>query len=157
MTLISKYEDVIKSAKEKGSIKLISNVKGNKRYKIKIKTEQQYKDKADVIILCIRTPDFLSASSIIKKASQNLKYGGYFYMVHRTERLAEAITLLKKYNLQPKKIRFIIPKEDCESNLFLIQSKKGGKEGIKVLYPLIVHNNNGKYTNEVQTIINGVI
>lgn len=71
VTLVSKYEDVIKNAKKKGGIRLISNVKGDKRYKIKIVTEQQYKDKADVIILCIRMPDILSASSLIEKAKKD--------------------------------------------------------------------------------------
>lgn len=70
ITLISKYEDVIKNAKEKGGIKLISNVKGEKRYKLNIKTEKQYKDKADVIILCIRTPDILSSIPLIEKAAK---------------------------------------------------------------------------------------
>ena len=69
VTLISKYEDVIKNAKEKGGIKLISHVKGEKRYNIKIKTDKTYKEKADVIILCIRTPDIQSALPFIKRIS----------------------------------------------------------------------------------------
>ncbi len=70
VTLISKYESIIKTAKEKGGIRLISNVKGDKRYKVKIKTEQIYNEKADVIILCIRTPDILSAMPLIEKAAK---------------------------------------------------------------------------------------
>lgn len=70
VTLISKYESVIKTAKDKGGIRLISNVKGDKRYKINIKTEQEYKSKADVIILCIRTPDIHSAIPLIEKAAK---------------------------------------------------------------------------------------
>ena len=69
ITLISKYESVIKNAKEKNGIRLISTVKGDKRYKINIKTESQYKDKADLIILCIRTPDILSTIPFIKRIS----------------------------------------------------------------------------------------
>lgn len=69
VTLISKYEEVIKVAKAKGGIKLISNVKGEHRYDVNIQTEKTYRGKADVIILCIRTPDVDSASALIKKAS----------------------------------------------------------------------------------------
>ena len=69
VTLISKYESVIKNAKEKGGIRLISNIKGDKRYKVKIKTHNQFKEKADVIILCIRTPDILSAVPFIERIS----------------------------------------------------------------------------------------
>lgn len=69
VTLISKYEDIVKNAKNRNGIKLISSVKGEKIYNVKIKTEKEYKEKADVIILCIRTPDILSAIPLIKKAS----------------------------------------------------------------------------------------
>lgn len=99
----------------------------------------------------------IDLETIIKIASQNVRYGGYFYMVHRTERLAEVISLMKTYGLEPKKIQFIIPKVNKESNLFLVEAKKGGKAGIKVLYPLIVHDKDGNYTSEIQNIINGVI
>ena len=74
VTLISKYESIIKTAEEKGGIRLISNVKGDKRYKIKIKTEQSYNEKADVIILCVRTPDIPSTVQLIKKASKKTLY-----------------------------------------------------------------------------------
>lgn len=69
VTLISKYESVIKTAKEKKGIKLISAVKGEKRYNVKIKTEKTYTNKADVIILCLRTPDIISAIPLILKSS----------------------------------------------------------------------------------------
>lgn len=69
VTLISKYENIIQTAKKNKGIKLISKVKGEKIYNIKIKTEKNYNEKADVIILCLRTPDILSAIPLIKKSS----------------------------------------------------------------------------------------
>ncbi|MBQ4123924.1 NAD(P)-binding domain-containing protein [bacterium] len=69
VTLISKYESVISIARKNGGIKLKSNVKGDKTYRVNIKKENQYKDKADVIILCIRTPDMLSTIPFIEKVS----------------------------------------------------------------------------------------
>ena len=66
VTLISKYESIIKTAKEKGGIRLISKVKGDN-----IKTESEYHSKADIIILCIRTPDILSAIPFIEKVSHS--------------------------------------------------------------------------------------
>ena len=70
-------------------------------------------------------------------------------MVHRTERLAEIIEVLKKYRLEPKRIRFVHPKKNSESNLVLIESVKNSNIGVKVLSPLIVHDENSNYTKEV--------
>ncbi len=69
VTLISKYDNIVQNAKQKKGIKLISAVKGEQIYNIKIKTEKEYNKKADVIILCVRTPDILSTQTIINKAS----------------------------------------------------------------------------------------
>ena len=94
----------------------------------------------------------LKLEELIEISSKYLKNNGKFAMVHRTDRLIEIITLLKKYILEPKKIRFIYPKEDRESNLVLIEAVKGGKMGLKVLNPLIVHNEDGNYSKEILDI-----
>lgn len=69
VVLISKYQSVIDIAKKNSGIKLKSNVKGEKKYNIKIKTEESFRAKADVIILCIRTPDISSALNLIERVS----------------------------------------------------------------------------------------
>ena len=69
VVLISKYQSVIDIAKKNSGIKLKSNVKGDKKYNIKIKTIESFRGKADVIILCIRTPDISSSLNLIEKAA----------------------------------------------------------------------------------------
>ena len=91
----------------------------------------------------------INLEEIILIASKLLKNKGSFALVHRTERLSEIIELLKKYRLEPKTIRFIHPKKDSNSNLVLIEAKKNSNIGVKVLKPLIVHDENLDYTKEV--------
>lgn len=69
VTLISKYQSVIDIAKKNNGINLSSKVKGDKKYKINIKKESDYKSKADIIILCVRTPDISSAIPLIERIS----------------------------------------------------------------------------------------
>ena len=84
-----------------------------------------------------------------------LKNNGVLSMVHRTDRLIEIIKTFNKYNLEVKKIRFIYPKEGSESNMILIEWKKNGNTGIKVLPPLYVHNEDGSYRDEVLEMFEG--
>lgn len=91
----------------------------------------------------------INLEEIIKNAKKMLKTSGLFALIHRTDRLIEIINLLKKYNLEPKKIQFIFPKRNSDSNMVLIESVNDGNPGIKILKPLIIHNNKGKYTKEV--------
>ena len=71
-------------------------------------------------------------------------------MVHRTDRLIEIIEEFKKNNIEPKRIRLIYPKKGEESNMFLIEGRKNGKTGLKILPPLIAHKENGEYSDEVK-------
>ena len=87
---------------------------------------------------------------VLKVVNKLLKNGKRFAMVHRPDRLIEIISLMKKYNIEPKKIRFCYPKSGENANILLIEGVKNGKNGLKILAPLIVHNNDGSYTDEVK-------
>ena len=91
----------------------------------------------------------LDLEDIIKISSLYLKNGGILAIVHRSERLIELITLFKKYKIEPKKIQLIYPKIGEESNIVLIEGRKGGNKGLKILPSIIAHNNDGTYSNEV--------
>lgn len=96
---------------------------------------------------------FLNLDIVLKQAFYLLKTGGNFAMIHRTERLGEIIDKMKKYHLEPKKIQFIYPKKGKNSDLFLIEGVKNGKSGLKMLFPLVIHSENGHYTDEVLKIL----
>ncbi len=91
----------------------------------------------------------ISLDDICNMAKKLLKNNCSLVLVHRTERLAEIILTLKKYNLEPKRMRMIYPKIGENSNLVLIDAVKNGKVGLKVLPPLICHNADGSYTKEI--------
>ena len=88
-------------------------------------------------------------------ASRLLRFGGRFYMVHRPSRLADAITSLRKFGLEPKTMRFVQPKAGSEPNTLLIMATKGGKVQLNVAPPLIIYDDDGKYTEEVFKIYYG--
>ena len=54
----------------------------------------------------------------------------------------------------PKRVRFIYPKENVESNLFMLEAVKNGKVGLKLESPLYVHNNDGSYKDEILKMFN---
>jgi tRNA1(Val) A37 N6-methylase TrmN6 len=88
-------------------------------------------------------------SEIVKISAYLLKNGGYLDIVHQTNRFFDVVDVLKKYNFSINKVRFIYPKEDKESNLFMIEAIKDGNSGVKFLKPLYVHNNDGTYKEEI--------
>ncbi len=95
-----------------------------------------------------------SLEDIIVKSFKVLKDNGSFYMVHRPERLVDILFLMRKYRLEPKEIRFVHPKAKDKPNLVLIKGVKYSGKFLKVLEPLIVHEENGDYTDEIYKIYN---
>ncbi len=91
----------------------------------------------------------IKLEEIIDISHYLLKNNGVLAMVHRTDRLIEIINLFNKYGLEVKKLRFIYPKENSESNMILIEGKKNGNTGLKILPPLYVHNEDGSYRKEI--------
>ena len=92
----------------------------------------------------------ITLSEIVFTAKKYLNNNGIFAMVHRTDRLIEIIEEFKKNNIEPKRIRLVYPKNNEESNMVLIEGRKNGNTGLKILPPLIAHKENGDYSDEVK-------
>ncbi|MBQ7765591.1 MAG: tRNA1(Val) (adenine(37)-N6)-methyltransferase [Lachnospiraceae bacterium] len=86
---------------------------------------------------------------IISKGARLLVPGGKFYMVHRPFRLAEIMTLMSRYKIEPKRMRLVYPYVDKEPNMVLIEGARGGKSRMTVEKPLIVYEKPGVYTHEI--------
>lgn len=89
---------------------------------------------------------------IVRQAAKVLRPGGRFYLVHRPFRLAEILTLLVRYKLEPKRMRLVYPFVDKEPNMVLIEGLSGGRSRITVEKPLIVYREQGVYTDEIYDI-----
>ncbi|MDD4569875.1 MAG: tRNA1(Val) (adenine(37)-N6)-methyltransferase [Tepidanaerobacteraceae bacterium] len=92
---------------------------------------------------------------VVKAARQLLTFGGRFYMVYRTVRIADAIHVMKVRGLEPKILCFIHPRAGKSPNLFLIMAQKGASPGVKILPPLVVYNDDRSYTQEINEIYFG--
>ena len=89
---------------------------------------------------------------IIRESARLLMPGGRFYMVHRPFRLAEIISLMVQYRMEPKRMRLVFPYVDREPNMVLIEGLRGGKSRMTVEKPLIVYKEPGKYTDEIYDV-----
>ncbi|HIT22642.1 MAG TPA: tRNA1(Val) (adenine(37)-N6)-methyltransferase [Candidatus Scybalousia intestinigallinarum] len=111
-----------------------------------LKTSHLNEDEHKVIA---RHEKLITLEDIFSLCFYLLKNQGVLGMVHRTDRLVEIIHLANQYHLEIKRLRLVYPKENSDSNLVLIEFRKNGKTGLKILPPLYVHHSDGSYTNEV--------
>lgn len=90
---------------------------------------------------------------VVAAARYALKFRGRLAMIHIPERLQEIMSALQENQLAVKRIRFVEPKADKPPNMVLIEAVVGGAPGgIKYLPPLVVHGEDGRYTDEVMKL-----
>ena len=88
----------------------------------------------------------------VKAAAYLLTYSGRFCMCHRPERLVDALDMMRKYKLEPKRLRFVVDKTGEEPFLFLVEGKKGAKTFLRVEPTLVIKNEESRFTKEMLEI-----
>ncbi len=143
------------------NIKNIFNIYDTDTFDIVVSNPPYFKYKPNSILnenivkSIARHEIYITIDDIIRISKKLLKNKGSLFLVHRTDRFIEIITKLKSNNLEPKRVQFIYPKYNQMSNLFLIEAVKNGRSLLKVEKPLIIHDENGEYTNEVIKMFGG--
>ena len=96
-------------------------------------------------VLC-NLEDVIAASRIL------LKDNGRLYMVHRPERLADIFCLMRKYKIEPKRVKFVHPSAKKAPNIVLVEGQRDGGSFLKFEEPLYVYDDKGCYTKEMDEI-----
>lgn len=99
----------------------------------------------------------INLEDILKVTNRLLKDGGVFSMINRTDRLIELINIFKKYNIEPKKIKFIHKDINSESTMVYIEGIKNGNCGLKIDSPFYIYNVDGSESHEYLEICKEVL
>jgi tRNA1Val (adenine37-N6)-methyltransferase len=139
-------------------IKNIPNIIGKESVKVVCCNPPYFKKSAGETsdtpeISISRTESTCTLEDIIKRASSILKYSGKFYMIHKSERLAEVISSLVNNHLEPKKITLIYPKRSKQVDTFIVEAQKFGAPGLKI-EDLVVYEENGEMTSQAKKLYN---
>jgi tRNA1Val (adenine37-N6)-methyltransferase len=86
-----------------------------------------------------------------------LKDNGRMYMVHRPERLADILCLMRKHKIEPKTIRMIHPNMNKAPNIVLIEGQRDGGAFLKWEKPLYIYKDEGGYTEEIEKIYGRIL
>jgi len=79
-----------------------------------------------------------------------------FYLVYPAVRIADLITRLRESRLEPKRLRFVHPNMRKGGQLILVETIKGGGPGVEIHPPLFIHDLNGDYSEEMQSIYSAI-
>ena len=89
---------------------------------------------------------------VVRVSSELLKTHGKLFMVHRPQRLADVMFAMRSWRIEPKRMRFVAPKQGREANLVLIEGVKNANSELKLMPTLYVYDDDGAYTKEIDVI-----
>ena len=98
-----------------------------------------------------RHEEELTMEELAKAAAFSLKFGGRLCICQRPERLSDAMNIFAKHGLEPKILRLVQGHRNKAPSLFLLECRRGGNMGLKILPTLIIEEN-GNFTQEMMEI-----
>ncbi len=97
-----------------------------------------------------RYEEYLPLEKLIKRVSSLLMPRGYFIFCYDASYTDEILELLRLNKINPEYIKFVHPKANSEANLVMIASRKSSRSVCKILPPLIVFDNQNRYTQQAK-------
>jgi tRNA1Val (adenine37-N6)-methyltransferase len=90
--------------------------------------------------------DFLTA------AFHALRPDGRVYAIYPAVRMVELIVRMRERRIEPKRLQLVHSRSGGSGAFVLLEGVKGGREELKVLPPLYIHEEAGGYTPEMMEI-----
>ena len=93
-----------------------------------------------------------SLEDIIRVSSILLKPYGKLSLIHRPERLADILCLMREYKIEPKRLRFIHPSPSKTATMIMVEGAYCGGRKLPLEPPLYIYKEKGVYSDEINEI-----
>ncbi|MDY6790141.1 MAG: tRNA1(Val) (adenine(37)-N6)-methyltransferase [Thermodesulfobacteriota bacterium] len=95
----------------------------------------------------------ISLDDITATVRRVLRTAGRFVTIYSAERITDLLTHLRYAGIEAKFLRMIHSNIKTEAKLVLAEGIKGGRPGLKIGPPLLIYDENGSYTQEVEAML----
>ncbi len=93
-----------------------------------------------------------SMERVVHAARYLLGTKGRLWLTYPPSRLVHLMDVLRAEGLEPKSLRMVHGRQDLPARMALVESVRGGREGLRVLPPLILYKEGNVYTDELEAI-----
>lgn len=89
---------------------------------------------------------------VLDAAAWAVKPGGRICMIHRPHRMEDLLVGMRFRKLEPKRFRAVYPKPNKKATMILVETLSGGNPGLDILPPLMIYDDAGNNTEEINQI-----
>jgi tRNA1Val (adenine37-N6)-methyltransferase len=93
-----------------------------------------------------------TAAEFLAAAVHVLRPEGRVYAIYPATRMVQLLARMREFRIEPKRLRLVHSCPGGSGAFVLVEGVKEGREGLKVLPPLCIHERRGGYTSEMTEI-----
>jgi len=94
----------------------------------------------------------MTLPDLVGAARRLLKTGGRFVTIYAAERITDLLFQMRSALIEPKCLRNIHSSRQSKARLILVEGVKNGGPGVTVSPPLVIYNESGSYSEELQAL-----
>ncbi len=95
----------------------------------------------------------LTLEGLVRAVRRVLRTGGYFWTIYPAQRLPELINGMQRFNIEPKFMRMVHSRDDSDAKMVLMAGVKAAAAGLVAGPPLVIYQERGRYSDEVQRML----
>jgi tRNA1Val (adenine37-N6)-methyltransferase len=95
----------------------------------------------------------MTLPDLVTAARRLLRTGGRFVAIYAAERIADLLFHLRSERIEPKRLQAIHPDRHSNARLILVEGVKNGRPGAALAPPLIIREESGRYSAEIDKMI----
>ena len=93
-----------------------------------------------------------TAADFIAAAAHALRPESRLYTIYPATRMVRLLAQMWDFRIEPKRLRLVYSHPEGTGAFVLVEGVKEGREGLKVMPPLFIHEEQGGYTSEMTEI-----
>ena len=90
---------------------------------------------------------------VVRTARERLAPGGRLCVVYPAARLATLLWACRSEGIEPRVLRPVHPREGAPASRVLLRAEKGGREGLELRAPLVLHAPGRRYSPEADRLL----
>ncbi|GAB6062061.1 tRNA1(Val) (adenine(37)-N6)-methyltransferase [Deferrisoma palaeochoriense] len=94
-----------------------------------------------------------TVDDVVAAAADALRSRGRFCCVYPAERVVGLLAACRTHGLEPEALWPVHPRPDAPAHRVLVRAVKGGREGLELRPPLVLHAPDRKYSQEAERLL----
>ena len=95
----------------------------------------------------------ITMTDIVHCAQKFLHNGGQFVSIYPAERGVDLLANMRQAGIEPKWMQCVHSHAGDKAKLLCVRGKKGGRPGLSIQSPMVIYDEQGAYTDEVEHLL----